>query len=52
MQRLFERIKHSKFNRWCRLKLIWVDGAYARLRFGWRLEVVRRPDGAKGFQAR
>lgn len=56
LQRLFERIKHSKFNRWCRLKLIWVDGAYASLietarkLFGWRLDVVRRPDGAKGFQ--
>jgi putative transposase len=56
LQRLFERIKRSKFNRWCRLKLIWVDGAYASLiatarkLFGWRLDVVRRPDGAKGFQ--
>ena len=56
LQRLFERIKHSKFNRGCRLKLIWVDGAYASLietarrRFGWRLDVVRRLEGAKGFQ--
>jgi putative transposase len=56
LQRLFDRIKRSKFNRWCRLKLIWVDGAYASLietarqLFGWRLEVVSRPAGAKGFQ--
>jgi putative transposase len=56
LQQLFERIKHSKFNRWCRLKLIWVDGGYASLvdtarkLFGWGLEVVRRPQGAKGFQ--
>ena len=56
LQRLFERRKRSKFNRWCRLKLIWGDGAYASLvttarhLFGWCLEVVRRSDGAKGFQ--
>jgi putative transposase len=56
LQRLFDRIKRSKFNRWCRLKLIWVDGAYttlvdlARQLFGWTLQVVRRPEGAKGFQ--
>jgi putative transposase len=25
---LFERIKHSVYNRWCRFKLIWADGAY------------------------
>src|SRR5438132_5384066 len=31
LQRLFERIKYSKFNRWCRLKLIWVDGGYTSL---------------------
>jgi hypothetical protein len=29
LQRLFDRIKRSKYNRWCRLKHIWVDGAYA-----------------------
>lgn len=56
LQRLFERIKRSKFNRWCRLKLIWVDGAYASLierarqLFGWRLEVVSRLAGTQGFQ--
>ncbi|MCC6189592.1 MAG: hypothetical protein IT318_11195 [Anaerolineales bacterium] len=36
--------------------MIWVDGAYtqliepARRWFGWRLEVVSRPAGARGFQ--
>ena len=56
LQRLFEQIKQSVHNRWCRLKLIWVDGAYtslietARRQFGWRLEVVSRPAGARGFQ--
>ncbi len=55
LQRLFERIKGSVHNRWCRLKLIWADGAYAHIvetvqkQFGWTLEIVRRPDGAKGF---
>jgi putative transposase len=56
LQRLFDQIKRSKFNRWCRLKLIWVDGAYASLidtarkLFGWGLEVVKRSADAKGFQ--
>jgi putative transposase len=27
LAKLFERIKHSVYNRWCRLKLIWADGA-------------------------
>lgn len=55
LQKLFELIKHSVHNRWCRLKLIWVDGAYSsivekvRKYFGWTLEVVRRSDTAKGF---
>ena len=41
LQRLFESIKRSVHNRWCRLKLIWADGAYAsivetvRQQFGW-----------------
>lgn len=54
--RLFDRIKRSVYNRWCRLKLIWADGAYAhivdtiRKHCGWTLEIVRRPDGVKGFQ--
>ena len=56
LQTLFDRIKRSVHNRYCRLKLIWVDGAYARLietarrQFGWRLEVVARPAGTRGFQ--
>ena len=55
LQKLFELIKYSVHNRWCRLKLIWVDGAYScivekvRKYFGWTLEVVRRSDNAKGF---
>ena len=55
LQRLFERIKHSVHNRWCRLKLIWADGAYddivayVRQQFGWILDIVRRPKDAKGF---
>lgn len=56
LQRLFDHIKRSVHNRWCRLKLIWADGAYAhivetiRKQCGWTLEIVRRPDDAKGFQ--
>jgi putative transposase len=56
LQRLFDRIKRSVYNRWCRLKLIWADGAYAhivetvRKQYGWKLEIVRRPVDAKGFQ--
>jgi len=55
LQELFGRIKHSVHNRWCRLKLIWADGAYAhiveavRKQFGWKLEIVRRADDLKGF---
>jgi len=42
-------------NRWCRLKLIWAEGAYEHLvtevrkQFGWCREVVRRPADAKGL---
>ena len=56
LKKLFERIKHSVHNRWCRLKLIWADGAYnsavepVRKQFGWILEIVKRPPDAKGFQ--
>jgi len=56
LQRLFDRIKRNVHNRWCRLKLIWADGAYAhitetvRKHFGWVLEIVRRSDDVKGFQ--
>jgi putative transposase len=55
LQRLFDQIKHSVHNRWCRLKLIWADGgyedlvAYVRQHFGWTLEIVRRLEGTKGF---
>ena len=56
LQKLFERIKHSLYNRYCRLKLIWADGAYTsivekvRQPFGWVLEVVKRSDDVKGFK--
>lgn len=56
LAKLFERIKRSLYNRWCRFKLIWADGAYediiawVKQQFGWQLEVVRRPPAAKGFQ--
>jgi putative transposase len=57
LQKLFDKIKHSVHNhRWCRLKLIWADGAYAhiveevRKQFGWTLDIVRRSDKAKGFE--
>jgi transposase len=52
---LFTQLKCTVHNRWCRLKLIWADGAYeaiaryVRQQFGWRLEVVRRAPDAKGF---
>lgn len=55
LHRLFERIKRNVHNRWCRLKLIWADGAYediiprVRKWFGWTLVIVRRPPEAKGF---
>ena len=56
LAKLFQRIKHSIYNRWCRFKLIWADGAYediivwVKQQFGWRLVVVRRPPDVKGFQ--
>jgi putative transposase len=56
LRRLFDRIKRNVHNRWCRLKLIWADGAYrhivdqVRQQFGWQLEIVLRSDDAKGFQ--
>ena len=56
LQKLFDTIKHGVHNRWCRLKLIWADGAYAsivkdvRKQFGWSLDIVRRSDKAKGFE--
>lgn len=56
LQKLFERIKHSLYNRYCRLKLIWADGGYTsivekvRKQFGWMLEIVKRSDDVKGFK--
>jgi putative transposase len=56
LQKVFDKIKHSVHNRWCRLKLIWADAAYAhivekvRKQFGWKLDIVRRSDKAKGFE--
>ena len=56
LQKGFDKIKHSVHNRWCRLKLIWADAAYAcivekvRKQFGWNLDIVRRSDKAKGFE--
>jgi putative transposase len=56
LQRLFDQIKHSVHNRWCRLKLIWADGAYASIgalgkkQFGWTIEIVRPKPGQKGFK--
>jgi putative transposase len=55
LQRLFDRLKHSVHNRWCRLKWIWADGAYedivdwVRQQLGWVLDIVRRPQDARGF---
>ena len=56
LHKLFDQIKRSVHNRWCRLKLIWADGAYThiveavRKNFGWKVEIVRRSDKAKGFE--
>ena len=56
LQKLFGRIKRNLHNRWCRLKLIWADGAYGsivnevRKHFGWKLDIVRRSDQAHGFE--
>lgn len=55
LQRLFDRIKRSVYNRHCRLKHLWADGGYAdyvervRKAFGWTLEIVSRPPDVKGF---
>lgn len=56
LQRLFQRIKRSLYNRWCRFKLIWADGAYEDIiawvkeHCGWQIDIVRRPPEARGFQ--
>ena len=55
LEKLFTRIKRTVHNRWCRLKLLWADGGYETIvtwvnqHCGWRLEITRRPPGAKGF---
>jgi putative transposase len=56
LQKLFATIKGSVHNRWCRLKLLWADAAYAsmvekvRKTFGWHVDIVRRSDQAKGLE--
>jgi putative transposase len=55
LQKLFDKIKHSVHNRWCRLKLVWADGGYTSIvewvpkNLGWKLEIKKRPQDAKGF---
>src|SRR3954469_10575286 len=51
---IFERLGEEGW--FPRLRLIWADGAYGgeliecvRRCFGWVLEIVRRPEGQKGF---
>jgi len=57
LQPLFDRIKHSKYSRWCRLKLIWADGGYrgelvdwVKRKLGWALEIVKKLGDQVGFQ--
>ena len=57
LRALFERIKKSKYSRWCRLKLIWADGGYrgelidwVKHTLGWTLEIVEKLGGQVGFQ--
>jgi putative transposase len=57
LQALFDRIKQSKFSRWCRLKLIWADGGYrgeliewVKHTLGWTLQIVEKLGGQVGFQ--
>jgi putative transposase len=57
LQPLFDRIKHSKYSRWCRLKLIWADGGYrgelvdwVKRKLGWTLEIVKKLGDQVGFQ--
>lgn len=55
LQSLFDKIKHSVYNRWHRLKLVWADGGYSHIvawvkkNLGWTLEIKKRPQDAKGF---
>jgi len=56
LQRLFDQIKFTIHNVYCRLQRIWADGGYkdmvdyAYRQFGWTLDIVRRPEGTKGFK--
>ena len=57
LQALFDRIKKSKYSRWCRLKLIWADASYrgeligwVKRTCGWTLEIVEKLGGQVGFQ--
>jgi putative transposase len=54
---LFDRIKKSKYSRWCRLKLLWADGSYqgeliewVKRTCGWTLAIVDKLAGQVGFQ--
>jgi putative transposase len=55
LQKLFNHIKRNVHNRWCRLKRIWADGAYAsiaekvRKNSGWIVDIVLRSETTKGF---
>lgn len=56
---LFERIKRPRYPHWwrfCRLQLVWADGAYrgelidwVKKRLGWELSIVEKEEGQKGF---
>jgi putative transposase len=57
LQALFERIKKSKYSRWCRLKRLWADGSYrgeviewVKRTCGWTLAIVDKLGGQVGFQ--
>jgi putative transposase len=56
LAKLFDRIKHSKHSRWCRLKLIWADSGYGgellawvKQQLGWTLAIVKKLGGQVGF---
>ena len=57
LQPLFDRLKNSKYSRWCRLKLLWADGGYrgelidwVKHKLGWTLEIVEKLGDQVGFQ--
>ena len=55
LQRLFDQIKCTIHNVHGRLRRVWADGGYKEIvnyvhqQFGWALDIVRRPEGTKGF---